>query len=84
MIMPAIQAKTLDSIPPDDLITPREAARIFHVEPRTIANYRDAGLLEFVSINRRKFLYRRSQIALLISSRRVPATAQPELNFFSR
>jgi predicted site-specific integrase-resolvase len=72
-------AKLID---PNDLITPREAARILQVVPRTIGNYRDSGLVDFVQINARRFLYSKTSLLKMMTARKKSATDPLQLSFF--
>jgi len=73
----------LFEIDPDDRIGPREAAKEFNLgSPRTIANYRDRGLLKYARLNSRKYIYSRAQCREVLKSHTIPATPTPQLHFF--
>ena len=71
--------KTEKRIAHEDLISTREAANMLQVEPRTIGNYREMGKIGCVYISRRKILYSRPDILLLIQRGWKPPTEQPLL-----
>ncbi len=52
----------------DELIGPREAARLIGIAPRTVSKYRVEGKLPFIQYSSRKVLYRRNDIICFIET----------------
>jgi predicted site-specific integrase-resolvase len=52
----------------EELIGPREAARLIGIAPRTVSKYRIEGKLPYVQYSSRKVLYRRMDVICFIET----------------
>lgn len=54
---------------PDDFLEHNEFARLIHVSPRTLARYRERGLVPFIQLSQKKFIYAKVDSVQFIRSR---------------
>lgn len=63
-----------------DFLEHNEFARLIHVAPRTLTRYRDRGLIPFIQLSPKKFIYAKVDSVQFIRSRYNTQIFQSESN----